>query len=315
MSKETWYGTEHSVRPIADTLKAAVEKIASGQDWNAELMLPKPNAFVPTNFDVEAKEIAPVPLKKPYLLQDDEVVKLWYKMDDQFLVPKMQASFLLRCPVSYASPRFATLSKLYTLMVKDALNEYSYDADIAGLEYRLDATWEGLLLNLQGYNHKLGVLLDTIVRKMSGFQADPERFELIKEKLIRNYRNFDLEQPYQHALYYTTYLTQEKLWTNQEKLHELLDVTVDELNAFVPMMLNQLHMEGLVHGNISAQGAVDLAKPSPSRSRNALERATSCSQKTAVTSTNTLCPTPPTSTHRWNTSCKSPTLPTSASVP
>jgi insulysin len=54
-------------------------------------------------------------------------------------------------------------------------------------------------------------------------------------------------------------LTQEKLWTNQEKLHELLDVTVDELNAFVPMMLNQLHMEGLVHGNISAQGAVDLA--------------------------------------------------------
>lgn len=95
---------------------------------------------------------------------------------------------------------------------------------------------------------------------MRDFQVDPERFKLLKDQLRRSYKNFSLEPPYQHALYYLSYLTQDKMWTNSEKLKELDYINAEDIQAFYPTILSQLHVEALVHGNLFKEDAQKMLK-------------------------------------------------------
>lgn len=73
--------------------------------------------------------------------------------------------------------------------------------------------------------------------KLTQFKVDPKRFAIYKESVreyvnyicncifivsflqyIRNLKNFSMEQPYQHAVYYLTVLLTEHSWTKKELL-------------------------------------------------------------------------------------------------
>lgn len=74
-------------------------------------------------------------------------------------------------------------SRLYIELVKDALVEYSYDAELAGLSYQLETQADGILLTVDGYNDKLEVLAKVVLEKMKGFEVDEERFNLIVDQV------------------------------------------------------------------------------------------------------------------------------------
>eukprot|EP00122_Pirum_gemmata_P014055 Pgem_evm1s13095 len=135
--------------------------------------------------------------------------------------------------MAYISPKEAVLTQLFGEVLKDNLAEYSYDASLAGVLYHLENTTSGLSLNVQGYNHKLKVLLETIIEKMKNFKVDPKRFEPIKDKLRRGYKNFAAEQAYQHCIYNTHLLCNEKLWTHQQKLDVINEIDQKTLEEFV----------------------------------------------------------------------------------
>ncbi|KAJ8317306.1 hypothetical protein KUTeg_005210 [Tegillarca granosa] len=110
-------------------------------------------------------------------------------------------------------------------LVPHALNEYAYDAEIASLHYSLDCTIYGMSLSVRGYNEKQHVLLKKILEKLTSFKADPKRFEIWKEMYSRSLKNFNAEQPHQHAIYYTSVLMSEVYWTKEELLEALDDIT------------------------------------------------------------------------------------------
>lgn len=68
-----------------------------------ELQLPEANAFVPTNFETNKKDIKQ-PVKKPELIENDDRLRLWYKKDDTFWVPRANVWILFRSPLAYATP-------------------------------------------------------------------------------------------------------------------------------------------------------------------------------------------------------------------
>jgi hypothetical protein len=39
--------------------------------------------------------------------------------------------------------------------------------------------------------------------------------------MLRAYKNFEFEAPHQHAIYYASYLIQDAMWLNEEKLDQL----------------------------------------------------------------------------------------------
>ena len=68
-------------------------------------------------------------------------------------------------------------------LITDALAEFAYDAELAGLSYGIDESSSGLNLTVGGYNEKVHVLLNRILEKARALVIDPHRFEVIREQV------------------------------------------------------------------------------------------------------------------------------------
>jgi insulysin len=67
--------------------------------------------------------------------------------------------------------------------VTDALDEHSYDADLAGLTYSFEASSLGFYIMISGYNDKLHVLLRNVLEKAKSLEVHADRLGVIKEKV------------------------------------------------------------------------------------------------------------------------------------
>ncbi|KAJ3190934.1 Insulinase (Peptidase M16) [Irineochytrium annulatum] len=250
--KAQWYGTEYLSRPFSENLRSQLSNLQP----NADLFLPERNEFIPSNFNVRKTDAPPLP--SPSIVVETPTIRLWHKKDDTFFVPKGKVVLSLKSPLAYASPLNSVLTKLYVDLVEDALNQFGYYASVAGLNYYLDTSTDGVDMQLAGYNHKLPVLLTRMVHVLKNLEVDPDRFKNIKEQAIRNYRNWSLDAPVSHASYYLALVTQEKLWTSDEKLEVIEDITAADIQAFYPQLLSHLFIEGLVMGNFEIEEAQKL---------------------------------------------------------
>jgi secreted Zn-dependent insulinase-like peptidase len=107
----------------------------------------------------------------------------------------------MRTPVAIESPIASVLTKyvdhmvigpglptecryrLYAALVTDALNEYSYDADLAGLTYSFEASTLGFFVTISGYNDKLHVLLRDVLVKAKDLEVRADRLDVMIEKV------------------------------------------------------------------------------------------------------------------------------------
>uniref|UniRef100_A0A8C2CPS5 Insulin-degrading enzyme n=1 Tax=Cyprinus carpio TaxID=7962 RepID=A0A8C2CPS5_CYPCA len=249
---EEWYGTQYKQEAITDD---AIKKWQNA-DLNGKFKLPMKNEFIPTNFEI-------YPLEKdspsvPTLIKDTAMSKVWFKQDDKFFLPKACLNFEFFSPFAYVDPLHCNMAYLYLELLKDSLNEYAYAAELAGLNYDLQNTVYGMYLSVKGYNDKQHILLKKIIEKMATFEVDEKRFDIIKEAYMRSLNNFRAEQPHQHAMYYLRLLMTEVAWTKDELRDALDDVTLPRLKAFIPQLLSRLHIEALLHGNITKQSALGM---------------------------------------------------------
>jgi insulysin len=154
------------------------------------------------------------------------------------------------------------------------LNEFSYDADVAGLGYSLSRDTDGLFLAAYGFDDQLHVLLAKLVQGMRNHVVKKERFDVIKDSLVRQLQNWKLNAPYDHAINYTEYLLTSRQWTNEEKeealkgsnpLFPIVQVLISDIQAqdvqqFIPELLSNLHIETLIHGNATKEDALKLTR-------------------------------------------------------
>jgi len=94
------------------------------------------------------------------------------------------ASVLTKCVDDTVIETWAELRhRLYVALVTDALSEYSYDADLAGLTYSFEASSLGFYVAVTGYNDKLHVLLRDVLGKAKSLEVCADRLEVMKEKV------------------------------------------------------------------------------------------------------------------------------------
>ncbi|PWY88039.1 LuxS/MPP-like metallohydrolase [Aspergillus sclerotioniger CBS 115572] len=255
--REKWYGTEYKIEDIPDDFMASIRKAVetSPEHRLPELHMPHKNEFVPTRLSVEKKEVSE-PAKTPKLICHDDHVRLWYKKDDRFWVPKATVNITLRNPLVWATPANLVKAKFYCELVRDALTEYSYDAELAGLDYELSASIFGLDISVGGYNDKMSVLLEKVLTSMRDLVVKPDRFNIIKERLTRGYKNAEYQQPFYQVGDYTRYLTAERNWLNEQYAAELEHIEADDVSCFFPQILRQNHIEVLAHGNLYKEDAL-----------------------------------------------------------
>ncbi|KAM3913652.1 insulin-degrading enzyme isoform 1-T1 [Leptodactylus fuscus] len=249
---EEWYGTQYKQEDIPKELLQRWQNA----DLNGKFHLPMKNEFIPTNFEILPLEKDAAPY--PALVKDTAMSKLWFKQDDKFFLPKACLNFEFFSPFAYVDPLHCNMAYLYLELLKDSLSEYAYAAELAGLNYDLQSTVYGMYLAVKGYNDKQPILLKKIIEKMATFEIDEKRFNIIKEAYMRSLNNFRAEQPHQHAMYYLRVLMTEVAWTKDELRDALDDVTLPRLKAFIPELLSRLHIEALLHGNMTKQSALGI---------------------------------------------------------
>lgn len=276
--KEKWYGTEYTYEKIPEDFLKEIQHAAaaSPKDRLTELHLPHQNQFIPTKLEVEKKEVKE-PAIAPKLIRVDELVRTWYKKgmssfrfvscqatltcysDDTFWVPKANLFVNCRNNLPNASAENSIKARLYSDVVRDALEEYSYDAELAGLDYSVSSHSMGIEIAVSGYNDKLSVLLEKVLITMRDLEVKPDRFEIIKERLLRGLKNWDFQQPYNQVGDFTRWLNSEKGYVNEQILAELPHITAKDLQDFYPQLLRQMHIETFVHGNLYKEDALKLS--------------------------------------------------------
>lgn len=266
-SKEPWYGTEYSDDPIPSEFRA---HWASAQEFT-DLTLPQPNPFVPENLSMlppEGKEHPPVPrpLSIDFELpgvQAGRIVTAFFRKDEVFQLPKAVCAFQMYCPFAAESITTRLLSELWCMAVREELNEFAYEAQVAGLSYSLQANATGMTFSVGGYSDKLPVLLQAVGRKMSDLTCISEQtFSIIRTILERNLVNATAtSSPYQQAFMHEQCLMQQPASTWQARLDALQGITsCQDLNSINRKLLNSCHVECLLQGNITNQQAGELVR-------------------------------------------------------
>lgn len=254
--KEKWYGTEYKVEKIPQQFLSELQvALKSTEASRTNVHLPHPNEFVPTRLSVEKTQVAE-PTQAPKLIRHDDRVRLWFKKDDRFWVPKATIDVTLRNPTVLATAANLMKAELYCQLVKDSLDEYAYDAELAGLEYDVLPNTLGLHFWVSGYNDKMSSLLEKVMSTLCGLQVNPDRFNIIKERRIRDHRNSEYRFPFRQVDGHITYLLSEGDFPVEQCLEELEHIECEDVVKFFPQLIEQTHIEVVTHGNLYKKDAL-----------------------------------------------------------
>ncbi|VVC86828.1 unnamed protein product [Leptidea sinapis] len=253
---EPWYGTKYLQEDIEP------EKI---ENWKSvrsipEFHLPSRNEFIPSEEGLRlASPESTTEAVAPIIVKDTPLMRLWYKHDNEFHLPKAFITFDLVSPLAYSEPRNCNLTTLWVLLLRDSLQQFAYAAELASLRWSIGNVRHGISITVDGYDDKQQILLEKIIDKVVNFKADPKRFEIMKENHIRAIKNFEAEQPYQHAVYQQALCLSEMVWTRCQLLESAVNITPEQLDEYTSRVCRQLHIEGIVFGNVTRERALKLA--------------------------------------------------------
>lgn len=276
---EKWYGTKYRVRPIPqDTVENLLHP---PRPQKLGLAYPKPNLFIPSEAGLQVR-IPPVktlldktsfeyrmqPIVPPQVIRDDDGDGRWtvyFKEDDRFGVPKAYIVFQLLTQQVYSSPLNAALAELYQTCVADRLDEYAYDAQLAGLSYDVKILPRGVRVTFGGYNDKLGRFATYITKKISKdvkaiLPRDDAEFERYKDNLMRALSAFDVRQPFAHAAYYATLNLQpiRFQYSNSQLRDAARTTTLPDLVTYAKALWTSGRGQALVQGNFAKGEALNL---------------------------------------------------------
>lgn len=255
--QEPWFGSHYSEEDISPKL---MDLWKDPPEIELSFHLPKKNEFIPCDFSLRADKPDGklAILTTPCCILDESLMKIWYKIDNNFKIPRANAYFRINLNGGFNSIKDCLLTEIFVLLIKDKLNEIIYQASVAKLETSLSIGSEKLELRVFGFNDKIPVLLSKILAVATSFVPADDRFQVVKEDLGRNLKNTNMK-PLNHLSYLRFETLCERFWDVEEKMRLLDDLTLADLKDFLPVLLSQLHIEGLCHGNLSQQEALRLS--------------------------------------------------------
>ncbi|BAT88245.1 hypothetical protein VIGAN_05169700 [Vigna angularis var. angularis] len=255
---EPWFGSRYGEEDISQKM---MELWRNPPEIDASLHLPSKNEFIPSDFSIRAGDTCADDFANstsPRCIVDEALIKFWYKPDCTFKVPRANTYFRISMKGGYADVKSCVLSELFIHLLKDELNEITYQASVAKLETYVNYVGDMLELKVYGFNEKLPVLLSKFFSVAKSFLPTVDRFKVIKEDMKRTLKNSNMK-PLSHSTYLRLQVLCESFYDVDEKLHYLNDLCLDDLKAFVPGLLSQLYVEGLCHGNLSKEEAIGIS--------------------------------------------------------
>ncbi|KAI9981132.1 hypothetical protein PInf_010555 [Phytophthora infestans] len=237
-----------------------MEEMANPEN-NCALRLPYPNAFVVTDLNIVGENTVDTQHQHPRLIRDDDFCRVWYKPDVKFKKPRTFAVATFHSPEVNPTPYNYALSALFVACLKDELNEYSYDALLAGMNYKLRLNGSNIYLSTGGYSSKLPILVQRILEVMGNFESHigDEAFERVKHAKCRSFENMRLEEAHRHAVQLESNLLHERSWSVDDIVSAIRTCSFRDVIAHSKRLFRQVFCDILLYGNLNLYAAMDLA--------------------------------------------------------
>ncbi len=236
--------------------------VARLAQWSGErrpdgLQLPGPNPFVPE--DLASLDADSDGDPRPQNIINKPGLELWHKVDTSFNTPRANFYFAIRSPVANDSPANAVLAELMVRGINEQLNEFSYPALLAGLDYQLYKHLRGVTVRISGYHDKQDILLEKIIGVMRDGKVDAAKFALHKAELIRSLKNRRQDKPYNQAIAKISSLIINPSWDEAALLEAAMKIDAQQLRSYIPRFFATIEMVALANGNLDEQRARAMA--------------------------------------------------------
>ena len=251
------YLTPYSMSPLVDEAVA----ILTTQKPMTQIGLPEKNKFIPENLTVVLEEASGVTTssqegdKNPKLVLDKSGVKLWYKGVDRFQQPKLEVNHYFSHHGARDSAEKSILMGLYTSLLNDDVNEFLYDANMAGLYASVSPYQSGLNIRTYGFSDKQAYLVPLLVNQYQQVQFTEAQFQRIKSEMATHLANGKKQMPYQQLMRDWRADMQSDVYGIDELSKALKGVTLKQLLEYRDEFWKSINIQGLINGNISEASA------------------------------------------------------------
>ncbi|MEM9255538.1 MAG: insulinase family protein [Pseudomonadota bacterium] len=248
-----YYEVPYSVGP----LDLSALTVAASDPGRESLHLPKPNPFIA---DSVALVALPDPMPSiPQLAIQEPRQSIWMMPDDEFRVPKGRIRIRFRSPVIGENPTQAAQSALYTAVLADLINEQTYEAHLAGLNFGFARQVRSIQLSLSGYNDKQLLLLKDMLTEAREAKFEKARFEDIKQGMIRNLENASAKRPSTQLMDDLREALDYSRWGEPVLIEALQQTNFEDLEQYVQAFWQGATAEALIYGNYPAGTAQQVA--------------------------------------------------------
>jgi secreted Zn-dependent insulinase-like peptidase len=251
------YSTAYSTTPLTGNTVA---------NWrspiqSADLALPTPNPFVPTQLLVQPLEREESILYKytPQIIKATDNMVVWFEQDDEFKTPKTDIHILLENDLAYESIDNYIAMQLYLNLVNDALNEVRYEAGLAGSGYGINLTDRGIQIRLYGYQDKLQLLLDTLLIELVDHDISSDRFSIKRKELLRQLRNQSEDPVINQTVRHLNEWLTSNTYSQADKINAAEKISAEKLLAARKAWLADSKLTLLIHGNLIESQAMVMA--------------------------------------------------------
>jgi insulysin len=113
--------------------------------------------------------------------------------------------------------------------------------------YDIQLSKGGLDISVQGYGHRLPVLLEKIAGEIqrvsqnsSSHALSGDLFQLMKEKTLRSLKNYLFWQPYYHSMLGSLLCLEDGRYSSSEKHQSLSAASFDDFQSFAAQLVKQM---------------------------------------------------------------------------
>lgn len=246
--KEQFFGIEYSYQALAPELLASLRQ----PDPVAELTLPAPNRFVPTQVDLLAQQ--------PVKLIEEPGLTLYYAQDATFERPRVSYQIRIRQPEKMSDLDAVVMRDFYTSVINEMLNEQLYAASAAGLAATVADSSKGVRVSVSGYSQSASSFLDYVLSQMTTINLSDQRFAALKERKLRAWKNAEFSDAYRQTFELERKYLFENHFTSEEKLSAAEDISLDDVQRFAKKLFKKGNVEMIAYGNVSQQDATRAAR-------------------------------------------------------
>ncbi|MEP1593118.1 MAG: insulinase family protein, partial [Halieaceae bacterium] len=226
------------------------------------LALPAANAFI-------AEDVALIKPDKdtagaPSVVRQGGRQTMWFGQDDEFNVPRGATYINFRSPLVGVDAAQTATAVIYTSLINDRVNEFSYPASLAGLNFRIYKHAQGISLRVAGYNDKQQVLLQRLVDTIKQPDFDPTRFNNIRKDMIRALENSVAQRPSSQVVADLREALLYGEWGEQPLIDALKDLTLDDVESYATKLWASATAEVMLYGNYppeAVEQVTDIVSP------------------------------------------------------